>query len=100
MSREHRFRVARGKLFAGVGGARLDKDRAALRRARNVQRTEHRKMRPLMIDGPYPRAIGVSPARAVVEHGVIGPAVPQAFDHRHELLGPLVAIGMADLSDM
>ncbi len=40
---------------------------------------------------------GILTAGPVIEFGVICPTIPQALDHRHELLGAFVAIRVADL---
>ena len=43
-------------------------------------------------------ASGVAPAGAIVDHRVLGPAVPQPLDHRHELFALGVAVVVADLA--
>src|ERR1700733_4818048 len=67
MRREYRFGMTRSKLFAGIRRAGLDKDRTTLRATRHIKRAKHRKVRSLVIDCPHTRAIGISPAKTVVE---------------------------------
>jgi hypothetical protein len=50
-----------------------------------------------MIDGPDPIGVHVAAPGAVIEHRIVGPAVPQTLDHGEKFLGALVAVGMTDL---
>ncbi len=99
MRGEHRLGVARGELPAGVRGAGLHEHRPALRRARQVQRALHLVVLARVVDRPHALRVGIASAGAVVEHRIVGPAVPQALDHGHVLFGALVAVGVADLAD-
>ena len=49
-----------------------------------------------MVDRPDPVAPGIPAGRAIIEHGVVGPAVPQGFDHGDEFVGSGIAVGVAD----
>ncbi len=46
---------------------------------------------------PNPIRLGVFTGRAVINNGIVRPAVPKAFGSRHELFGPCVAFGVANL---
>ena len=94
---EHRLGVPRGEPAPDVGRSGLHQHRPALRRARQVQRPGHLVVFALVVDRPDAVGLGVAPAGAVVEHGVLGPAVPQRLDHGHELFALGVAVGVADL---
>src|SRR5437763_213487 len=80
-----RLGVPRGKAAADVGRSGLDQHRSALRRARQVQRPSHVIVLTLVVDRPDAVHFGIAPAGAVVEHRVLGPAIPQPLDHGHEL---------------
>ena len=96
---EHGLGVAGGELFAGIRGAGLNKHRPALRGSWQVQRTLHLIVGAGVTDRSHPAPVGVPTAGAVVQHRVIGPAIPQGLDHGHVLFGAHVALGMADLAD-
>ena len=51
-----------------------------------------------MVDRTYAVRPRIAPAGAVVDHRIVGPAVPQRFDHGHELLAAVVAVGVAHLA--
>jgi hypothetical protein len=50
-----------------------------------------------VVDRPDSTGPRICAARAIVEHRVVGPAVPQCLDDSHELLAAGVAVGVADL---
>src|SRR6185312_3314084 len=52
----------------------------------------------LVVDRPDAIGPRVLPGRAVVEHGIVGPAVPQRLDDSHELLAAGIAIGVSHLA--
>jgi hypothetical protein len=99
MRGEHRLGMPRRELAAGIRRARLHEHRAPLRRARQVQRTLHLIVRPCVIDRPHPPRIRIASSGAVVENRIVGPAIPEAFDHGHVFFGAFVAVRVAHLAD-
>ena len=58
----------------------------------------HREVFALVVDRPDAVRFGVESAGAIVDNGVLGPAIPQRLDHRHELFALCVAVVVADLA--
>jgi hypothetical protein len=52
-----------------------------------------------VIDRLHPARFRVTTGGAVIEHGIVGPAVPEPFDDRQIFLGTLVTVGVAHLPD-
>ena len=89
--------MARGEAAAGLGGARLHEHRPPLRPARQVERTRDLVMSADVIDRHDPFWPRILARRAIIDDGVVRPAVPQRRHHLHELLAAGVAVGVADL---
>ena len=73
--------------------------RLAQARPQQVDGADRKHARQLASRGRLDLAQRRFSARAIVEHRIVGPAVPQPLDHGHVLFGPFVALGMADLAD-
>ena len=89
---ENRFGMARSKVAAVLGRARLHLHRPALWRARRVEGTLDLVMGAHMVDRMHLAGIGKHPGRLVQHQRVVFPAVPQVGRHLHELFGLGVAI--------
>src|SRR6516162_2055915 len=87
-----------GEAATGVGRSGLHKYRPALRAAWKVQRPGHLVVLARVVDRSDAVRPRITTAVPVVDHRVVGPAVPQRLDHRHELLAAGIAICMAHLA--
>src|SRR4051812_4547196 len=87
-----------GKPAPGVGRARLNQHRPALRAARDVERPGDLVEIAAVVDRPDALRSRVLAARPVVDDRIGGPAVPERLDDGHELFAPGIAVGVADLT--
>jgi len=91
---EHRLGVPGGELPAVVRRARLDQERAALRRPGHVERPADLEELALVVDLVDAAVVGVDARRLVAEFRAVLPAVPQPDRHVGELGSPAVALGV------
>ncbi|CAM5411779.1 hypothetical protein SMICM304S_09649 [Streptomyces microflavus] len=82
---EDDLRPAGGEVLSVRGGACLDDDGVALRRAGNVQRALYGEVLALVSEDVQLLRLEEAAGLLVVEEGVVFPAVPQPGDDLHEL---------------
>src|SRR5262249_56939967 len=82
----------------GVGRSGLHKYRPSLRAAWKVERPGHLVVLARVVDRSDAVRPRITTALPVVDHRVIGPAVPQRLDHGHELLPAGIAVCVAHLA--
>ena len=95
---EDRLGMPGGEAAAGLGGAGLHEDRPALRSARHVERPRHGIVLAVVVDRLDTQWIGIVAIDAVIQHRVVGPAVPQTLHHLDIFFAAGVAVGMAHLA--
>ena len=89
---ENRFGMARSKVAAVLGRARLHLHRPALWRARRVEGAFDLVVGAHMVDRMHLAGIGKHPGRLVQHQRIVFPAVPQIGSYLHEFFGLGVAI--------
>ena len=89
---EHRLGVTGGELPAVRRRTRLDQQRAALRRARDIERTADPEELALVVDRVNAAVVGVDARRLVADLRAVLPAVPEPDGHVDELRRPPVAL--------
>src|SRR6202035_43741 len=72
--------------------------RPPLRTPRHVQWAGHPVKVAAVVDWPNLVRPGIEPAGPVIDDGIRCPAVPQRFDHGHELLAAGIAVTVAHLA--
>ena len=77
-----------------VGAAGLHDHWMALRRARNVERAEHRKMLAAMVEVVQFFRMKELPGFLVAREGIVVPGIPQSEDNAGELARPVVALAV------
>ena len=97
LRREHGFRRLSRKLPAGLRRPGLHDHRPALDRARDIERSSHRKIFTLVIEHMHLRWVEENAVLDIADERVVGPAVPETRHHVIKLPCAPIALAVLDM---
>src|SRR5688572_120737 len=85
-----------GEGFAGIRRASLHEHGPTLGRSRQIERSGDLEDLAFVVDLTHALLPQKRPGRAIVDDGVVAPAVPKCRHDAHELLALVVAVGVCE----